>query len=483
LTKDTSITFKLLADEYRTTRRAHWDAVALHSREHKGLGSYYHRRLNEVARFFIQPGLRILEIGSGTGDLLSDLAPSFGVGIDFSLEMVKLARETHPECHFIAADGHALPLKGSFDVILLSDLLNDVFDVQTLLGEVRRLSNPSTRILINNYSRVWQFALWLAEKTGAAKPNLPQNWLTPQDTGNLLELADMEVIRHWLEIILPVNIPVVTPFSNKFLAKLWPFNTLGLTNCYLVRPLPDQADMRQHSVSILVPARNEAGNIPNIFKRLESFDKKTELIFVEGHSTDDTWQVIHREVKKHPEFRCKTLHQPGNGKADAVRAGFDQASGDILMILDADLTVPPEVLDRFYQAINTRAGEFINGVRLVYPMPRESMPAFNFLGNKFFSLAFTWLLGQAVKDTLCGTKVLFRSDYERIAANRSYFGDFDPFGDFDLLFGATRLGLKIVDIPIRYQERTYGSTNINRFRHGARLLRMMLFAARRLKFI
>ncbi len=483
MTKTTLTTLPQLASAYTVIRRAHWDAVALHSREHKGLGAYYHRRLEEVARFFIQPGLRILEIGSGTGDLLSGLSPSFGVGIDFSTEMIKVARGAHPECHFIAADGHALPLTDTFDVILLSDLLNDVFDVQSLLQEVRRLCNPTTRILINNYSRVWQFPLWLAERTGAAKHNLPQNWLTPQDTRNLLELANMEVIRHWLEIILPVNVPLLTPFSNKFLARLWPFSTLGLTNCYLVRPRPERAAARRHSVSILIPARNEAGNIPNIFERLAGFDPKTELIFVEGHSTDDTWRVIQREVKKHPEFRCKTLHQPGIGKADAVRAGFNQASGDILMILDADLTVPPEVLDRFYQAIHTREGEFINGVRLVYPLPRESMPAFNFIGNKFFSIAFTWLLGQPVKDTLCGTKVLFRSDYERIAANRNYFGDFDPFGDFDLLFGASRLGLKIVDIPIRYQERTYGTTNISRYRHGALLLRMMLFAARRLKFI
>jgi 2-polyprenyl-3-methyl-5-hydroxy-6-metoxy-1,4-benzoquinol methylase len=483
LSKDHSVTFPLLADEYRTTRRAHWDAVALHAQAHKGLGGYYHRRLKDVFKFFIPPGMRILEIGSGRGDLLAGLAPSFGVGIDFSNAAVKEAHAAHPECRFVLADGHSLPLKGSFDVILLSDLLNDVFDVQVLLKEVRRLSNPATRILINNYSRIWQFPLWLAEKTGAAKPNLPQNWLTPEDTNNLLKLAGMEMIRHWLEVILPVNIPILTPFCNKFLARLWPFNTLGLTNCYLARSMPDKLNARPQSVSILIPARNEAGNIPEVFKRLKPFGKAAELIFVEGHSTDNTWQVIQREVKKHPEFKCKVLRQPGIGKADAVRTGFDQAGNDILMILDADLTVPPEVLDRFYQAINSREGEFINGVRLVYPLPRESMQAFNFIGNKFFSLAFTWLLGQPVKDTLCGTKVLFRSDYERIAANRKYFGDFDPFGDFDLLFGAARLGLKIVDIPIRYQERTYGSTNISRYRHGALLLRMMLIAARRLKFI
>jgi SAM-dependent methyltransferase len=472
-----------LADDYRAARQAHWNAVAVKARAHKGLGGYYHRRLHEVFSFHTPAGSRILEIGSGSGDLLACLQPAFGVGIEFSSDAIKQASIDHPEIRFLLADGHYLPLAGSFDVIILSDLLNDVFDVQLILAEVRRLCHPDTRILINSYSRVWQLPLWLAEKTGAAKANLPQNWLTPEDIRNLAWLSDLEVVQHWMEVLLPVNIPLLSPFFNKFLARLWPFNTLGLTNCFLIRPLPTPAVSRNHSVSILIPARNEAGNIPEVFRRLKPFGKSLELIFVEGHSTDDTWKVIQREVKKHPAIACLTLQQPGTGKADAVRSGFDLANGEILMILDADLTVPPEYLERFYQALAGRKGEFINGVRLVYPLPRESMQIFNFLGNKFFSLAFSWLLGQPVKDTLCGTKVLFREDYRRIAANREIFGDFDPFGDFDLLFGAARLGLKIVDIPIRYQERSYGATNISRYRHGALLFRMILFAARRLKFI
>jgi hypothetical protein len=105
------------------------------------------------------------------------------------------------------------------------------------------------------------------------------------------------------------------------------------------------------------------------------------------------------------------------------------------------------------------------------------------LGNKFFSIVFSWLLGQSVKDTLCGTKVTWKSNYEAIAANRAYFGDFDPFGDFDLIFGAAKLNMKIVDLPIRYRERTYGTTNIQRWKHGWLLLQMVWFAARRLKFV
>jgi SAM-dependent methyltransferase len=475
--------FMNLVDEYRDTRRRHWNAVFLHSMKHHGLGGYYHQRLQEVIRFHIPPGSRVLEIGSGTGDLLASLSPALGIGIDFSHQAVIHSKRSHPDCRFIEADGHALPLIGSFDFIILSDLLNDVFDVQILLDEVRRLSTSSTRILINTYSRVWQLPLWLAEKLGAAKPNLPQNWLTPEDLHNLLDLSGMQVIRHWLEVILPIRIPLLDAFFNKFIAKCWPFNQLGLTNFYLARPAPVHPSGRYSSASIIIPARNEAGNIPEIFNRINCFDNSIELIFVEGHSSDGTYATILREIKKHPGIRSRVFRQKGSGKADAVRLGFKHAQGEVLMILDADLTVPPEYLQRFHQALVSGEGDFINGVRLVYPLPRESMQSLNFLGNKFFSLAFTWLLGQPVKDTLCGTKVLFRRDYDRIAANRAYFGDFDPFGDFDLLFGAARLGLKIVDIPIRYQERTYGATNISRYRHGALLFRMMLHAARRLKFV
>jgi glycosyltransferase involved in cell wall biosynthesis len=209
----------------------------------------------------------------------------------------------------------------------------------------------------------------------------------------------------------------------------------------------------------------------------------TEIIFVEGHSSDTTWREIQRVKAKYPEKRIKVLQQTGKGKGDAVRCGFQAADGEILMILDADLTMPPEELPKFYHALVSGRAEFVNGVRLVYPMEKKAMRFLNFCANKFFSLAFSWVLAQPVKDTLCGTKVLRREDYDRIVANRSFFGDFDPFGDFDLLFGADRMGLKIVDIPIRYRDRTYGETNISRWRHGALLFRMLGFAACKLKFV
>ncbi len=467
---------------YQQERIAHWDWVARLRDRWQGWGGAYHRRLRQVYRFLVSPGLRVLEIGCGMGDLLAAVQPACGVGVDFSPEMIRRARARHPDLEFLCADAHDLScLNETFDVIILSDLVNDVWDVQRVLEQVRRLCTPRTRLIINFYNPLWQPILSLAQALKLAAPNLEQNWLTPTDLRNMLNLAGFETIRDWCEVLLPLPLPIVEPLFNRFLVRLPLFRHLALANFLVARlqPLP-APDVR---VSVIVPARNEAGNISAIFERLPRIGRHTELIFVEGHSRDDTYAVIEREIAAHPETPARLLRQPGIGKADAVRTGFAAAQGDILMILDADLTVPPEDLPRFYEALRSRKGEFINGVRLVYPMERQAMRWLNLLGNKFFSWAFTFLLGQPIRDTLCGTKALWRNDYERIAANRSYFGEFDPFGDFDLIFGAARLNLKIVDLPIRYRERTYGATNISRWKHGWLLIKMVVFAAQRIKFV
>lgn len=430
----------------------------------------------------VAPEQRILEIGCGVGNLLSALQPTRGVGIDFSFEMIKRARIAHPELEFIEADGHDLGvLNEYFDVIILSDLINDLWDVQNVFEQLSRLCHPKTRIIINSYSRVWELPLAVASKLGLAKPRLNQNWLTVEDVTDLLNLSGFEIIRSWPEILWPLWTPGLASLCNKILVKLWPFRLFAMTNFILARPSPVKSTPPQ-SVSVIIAARNEAGNIAQLFARVPEMGSGTELVFVEGHSQDDTYTAIAREIAAHPEKKSQLHRQTGEGKGDAVRLGFSKANGDILMILDADMTVPPEDLPRFYEALYSGRGDFINGVRLVYPMEDEAMRFFNFLGNKFFSLAFSWMLGQPVKDTLCGTKVLWKRDYELISESRNYFGDFDPFGDYDLIFGAAKLGLKIVDLPIRYRARTYGETNIRRWSHGWLLLRMVIFAAQKIKF-
>jgi SAM-dependent methyltransferase len=445
------------------------------------LARYYHSLLHRRYQFLVPPGLRVLELGCSSGELLAAVEPARGVGVDFSPAIIEQARQRYPQFEFQVGDVTAFETRESFDYILLSDLVNDLPDVQALLERLHPCSTPRTRLVLNFFNYLWRPLLALAEQLGAKAPTRQQNWLSLDDMRNLLHLAGWEVVKSDARILWPVRTPLLDPLLNRWLAPL--FRPLCLTCFVVARPRRPAAAERHYTCSVIVPARNEAGNIEVAVQRTPELGLGTELVFIEGHSQDNTWEEIQRVKHKYPHRLIKVLKQQSRGKGGAVREAFAAASGDILFILDADLTMPPEQLPKFYEAVRSGTAEFVNGVRLVYPMEDQAMQFLNMVANKGFGLAFSWLLGQPIKDTLCGTKVLFRADYEAIARNRAYFGDFDPFGDFDLLFGAAKLNLRLVDMPIRYAARTYGDTNIHRWRHGWLLLRMVLFAARRLKFI
>ena len=444
----------------------------------------YHRAIASLARFYTLASSKVLEVGSGNGDLLAALNPSEGLGIDISGEMVRLAAGKYPHLKFQQMSGELLDLPAQkFDFIVLSDLVGYLYDIRLVFERLRTICHSRTRLIINWYSRLWQPILRLAEKAGLKYPQPLVNWTTPADIINLLYIAGYEVVHHRGHVLLPKQVPLLSTIANRYLAHLWGFRWLCLTNWIVARPLGLGHVDATNKVSVVCPCRNEAGNVRQLVQRLPQIGSHTELIFVEGHSRDDTLEQCRAVAATMPDKDIKVFTQKGRGKGDAVRLGFSEASGDILMILDADLSVAPEDLPQFYDALVGGKGEFINGSRLVYAKDPEAMRFLNLLGNKFFALLLTHLLGQPVKDTLCGTKVLYRSDYDRIARGRDYFGDFDPFGDFDLLFGAAKQNLKIVEVPVRYRQRTYGTTNISRFTHGWLLVRMCVHAARKLLFI
>ena len=460
-------------------RREFYEGRASHRAREAGRA--YHELLRRHYRFLVPAGSRVLELGCGLGDLLAAVEPAPGVGVDFSQSMIDQARRRHPGLEFHTAEAREFRAKEPFDYLLLSDLVNDLPDVQAVFGHLQGMAHARTRLIVQFFNNLWRPILGAAVATGLKAPAPLQNWLSRQDVANLLELAGWEVIREDARILWPLRTPLIAPFFNRWCAPLLKHGCLAV---FLVaRPKPRVPPDRHYRCSIVIPARNEAGNIAEAVRRVPEMGLGTELIFVEGHSTDPTWQEIQRVAAGHPNRAIKVLKQQSIGKGGAVREGFAAATGDLLFILDADLTMPPEELPKFYEAARSGLAEFVNGVRLVYPMEEEAMQFLNMVANKGFGMAFSGLLGQSIKDTLCGTKVLFRADYEAIARQRRYFGDFDPFGDFDLLFGAAKLNLRIVDLPIRYQARTYGTTNIHRWRHGWLLLRMVLFAARRMKFI
>lgn len=476
---DTSALVREHLDRVRTFYDAAPTEPLAGARAYRALLAHYYNLL-------IPAHASVLEIGCGSGELLRRIRAARKVGIDLAPHQIEAAKRRVREGEFHVQAGESLDLRTTngepekFDVIVISDTLNHAADVQRLLEQLHSVSHARTRLIVNLQNTLWRPLLSLARTLGL-KASQPQNsWLSSSDVLNLLSLAGWNPVFRQARILVPFHAGGIGSFINRWFAPLLQWFCLTV---FFVARREQRSDAKPLTVSVIIPARNEAGNIPAAVARTPEMGAGTELIFVEGHSRDHTWAEIQRVAAENPHRKIKILQQTGKGKGDAVRAGFAAASGDVLMILDADLTMPPEELPKFYDVIASGRAEFANGVRLVYPMDEKAMQFLNLCANKAFGLIFTWLLGQSVKDTLCGTKVLTRANYDRIAANRVYFGDFDPFGDFDLLFGAAKQNLKIADVPIRYRERTYGSTNIQRWRHGVLLLRMVWFAARKLKFV
>jgi hypothetical protein len=448
----------------------------------------YHDAITRLIRFVVPEGANVLQVGCATGDLLAELRPGTGVGVEMSPRMVARAKEKYPQLDFVLCDPEQLDapeLRGrTFDFIVVSDMLGTMDDIWAAFRAIHQVCHSETRVIITYYNFLWEPVLSAATKLGFRAPIPDQNWLGMADIENLIELSGFDLIRRGTAQLLPMSLGPLSRLANRYLASAPILEHLALTQFFVCRPLPIAAKSPSESLScsVIVPCKNEFGNVDDIVARTPEMGRGTELIFVDGNSTDGTVAAIERHIAAGTRPNMRLIHQgSGKGKGDAVRKGFAAATGDVLFILDADLTVPPEDLPRFYAAIAEGKAEFVNGSRLVYPMEGEAMRFLNSLGNKFFGLALSAVLEQRLKDTLCGTKVLRRRDYEKIAANRSFFGDFDPFGDFDLLFGAAKQNLKILEMPIRYRARTYGETKISRFRDGATLLRMTAHAFRKFR--
>jgi SAM-dependent methyltransferase len=467
-----------------SARRTRFDELAAVRDVWKARHRTYHREVERLCRSLIPPGSSVLEIGCGTGDLLWAVQPGRGFGIDLSSRMVEIARGKYPDLAFAVGDAEALDIREQFDFVILSDVVGHFDDVWLAFRNLRAVCHPATRIIVTYYSHLWEPLLRLTERLGWKMPQGMQNWLPPQDLVNLAVVTGFEPLKHGHWLLCPVGIPLLAPLINRWLAQLPGLRRLDLIHYLVMRPEPVAREPRPLSCSVVVPCRNEVGNIAETVERIPAMGPRTEIIFVDGDSTDGTDRAIEEAIARYRGTKeIRLIRQvPAMGKGDAVRRGFDAAMGDVVMILDADLSVPPEDLSKFHVTLAEGRGEFVNGSRLVYPMEGQAMRFLNLLANKIFGALFSWLLEQRIRDTLCGTKVLLTRDYQRIAANRGVFGALDPFGDFDLLFGAAHLSLKIVEMPVRYHERTYGQTKIRRFYHGWLLLKMFCKALGRLKF-
>lgn len=447
----------------------------------------YYQDITKLYKFFVQPDSSVLEVGSQLSNLLTVLEPKISKGINGNLD-IDLDQNEFADLEFKNEDPDFFQSGQKFDYILLPNTVSYLNNIQQTFLNISKVCKPSTKLIFTFHNPGWELILSLASFLKQRMPAKNLNWLNYEDIHNLLDLEGFEVISHGKRMLFPRRIPLLYGLFNKFLAPLPLINQLCLTEYIVARPKPITVNKQTHQTnltcSVIVPARNEAGNIESCVTRMPQLGKHTEIVFIEGHSRDNTWEEIQRVQKEYGnKWDIKIAQQKGKGKGDAVRQGFDMASGDVFIILDSDLTVRPEDLVYFFDAIANGSCEFANGCRLIYPIDSRAMPWLNRMANRFFAWLLSYLLNTKIKDSLCGTKVLSRENYYKIVANRSYFGEFDPFGDFDLLFGSAKLGLKIQDIPVRYIPRTYGSSNIQHFKEGLVLLKMCLYAAKKIKFV
>ncbi len=439
---------------------------------------YLRSDISSVMRRLIPEDTRVLEVGVGGGHVLSALPNAVRDGIDVLPEALRAAQRRDPAMRLELGDVLTFKPRTRYDAIVCDRLLHSIPDVQSMLDQLVAHLEEDGRIYLTCFNFLWGLPLAAATRLGLIEPSPPENWFSESTLHNLFSLSGLEPVYYEDRILVPFDIPSL----NKFVAQFPPFRYGSLYRTYVLRRRRVHREAHP-TVSVIVPARNEAKNIAGAIARTPVMGAKTEIVFVEGGSTDGTWNEIQNAIASYRgPLELSAFRQSGKGKGDAVRLGFEKATGSMLMILDADLTVPPEELPKFFHAMASGLTDYVHGTRMVYPMEDEAMRFLNKAGNAFFAKTFSFLLGQALKDTLCGTKVIWKSDYERLAKRRGYFGELDPFGDFDLIFGARKLNLKIMEIPVRYKSRVYGETNISRFRDGALLLRMTALAARKIKF-
>ena len=466
--------------QLRDRREQQQNNVAEHRDDWIRSNRYYYDCIKRLLRFIVEPGRRVLDVRCQTGHLLASVEPVRGVGVEIGQAMVERARRNYPALEFVQADPEDLNLNETFDYVLFNHIF-DTLDILRALVQIRRHCTPQTRLVVINYNQLWQPILELASKLGLRTRFVEPNWVSEYDVRGFLTLAGFRAIRTHRLILLPKMIPLFSGLLNEYVARLPGLRRLCMMQITVARLEPEPEREQDVTVSVVIPCRNEQGNVEPAVGRIPEMGKNTEIIFSDDKSTDGTAEEVRRMQALYPYRNIRLVEGPGIGKAENVWTGFRAARGDVLMILDADLAVIPEELCDFLRTLVSNRGEFINGSRLVYPPQERAMKFANMIGNKVFGLAFSFLLDQRIKDTLCGTKVLWRKDWLRMERNLGSWGITDLWGDYELLFGASRLHLEIVEIPVHYQERIHGVTKMNKvFSNGLRMLRICAHAWRRL---
>lgn len=449
--------------EHNARTGAHFEALADTYLALKERNAYYNQELVRFCRSLVPPGRKVLDIGCGRGDVLAAVAPREGLGLDLSPTMVRRAKEDHPDLDFRVQSVETFEGDESYDTVLLINTLEYMHDVGQVLDRVHAALRDNGRVLITTANPIWSPIFSAASKLGLRIPECERLFLTNEDVVNMLTLHGFETVYKSMDLVLPKKIPLVSDAINWAVSHTPVLHVAGSTQLIAARKVPTKR--REYSVSVVVPCYNEAGNVERCIKEMKKFGSKTELIFVDDGSKDGTKEAVKPELNPDIDVRLIT-YTPNHGKGYAVKRGFDAAKNDIVMILDADLTTHPEELDPLYEAFAHGRAEFVNCTRLVYPMDGGAMKFANYVGNKMFTILVSVIMSARVSDTLCGTKAMFRDDYQHMEMGR------DPWGDYDFLFGAAQQRLVIRELPVHYRERVSGLSKMNSTKHTINLLRM-----------
>src|SRR3989338_2088423 len=426
---------------------------------------YYH---NEITRFYkdiIPKNKNILEVGSADGYLLNELCPNRGVGVDISAQMIDIARKKFPHLNFVNSSIENYSYVHSFDYIVLSNILEFVSDLYIFFSAMASKASPKTKMIITSINPLWEPAMKLATRLKMRIPVQMKNFVTSKDIENMLNISGWEVIESNYRMFSPVKIPLISFFLNKLIPRLPVLKNLCIIQFIIAKPKQLFTIDHSLSCSVIIPCHNEEGNIEECIDRIPSLGSFTEVVVVDDGSNDKTATLV-KNIQSGKKRVRLISYTPNKGKGHAVKTGFESATGDILIILDADMAVLPEELSKFYMVLASSQAEFINGTRMLYDMAPGAMKFINYLGNKIFGIILSFIIGQRNTDTLCGTKAFYNSDYMNFKMRRC------PWGDFDLLFEAARMKLKTVEMPVHYFPRREGRSKMKAFKHGLMLLKM-----------
>ncbi len=362
-----------------------------------------------------------------------------------------------------------------YKTIILTDLFEVSTDILELLSMVNKLLGKDGIIVICSINQKWNRILNLFERLNLKDGNQKRLFINSTIVLNIAKVTGLEFVTQRNKQIFPFRMLGLGSLINNILEILFfPFS-FGIRIYSILNQQEKFNEEKKYSKSIIIPAKNEEKNLKPLLNQIPELEEDHEIILAIGDSEDKTYEVA-KEIK---EARCwpfevKVIKQTGKGKANAVWEAVEEASKEVIIILDADISVNPETIVQFNSVIDTGKASFVNGTRLIYGMESGAMRIVNNLGNRIFQYIVSIIIGQKITDSLCGTKVFFRKDFNKIKLWKELVQMKDPFGDFDMIFTAGYFGLKILEIPVRYQARVYGVTQIKRFRDGYKLIIYLL---------